>query len=211
MQTRIMCSLTSNRRRALVIALALVSILGCKSPGTAAPASDRAAEPVRLVLQITVDGLRGDLLSRYGDRFGEGGFRHLLEKGAVYANAHYQHANTETIVGHSTLATGTSPDQHGMIGNVWFDRESGELAYNIEDPEHPILPTREKAMEGAQIDPSQKQSRIRCWPRHLATNSSCTPRVTQRCSECRARTAARWRWRDTWARPSGTRPTVVTW
>ena len=34
---------------------------------------------LRLVLQITVDGLRGDLLRRYGDRFGEGGFRYLLD------------------------------------------------------------------------------------------------------------------------------------
>jgi hypothetical protein len=137
----------------------LVSVLGCEPSKTSAPASESAAEPVRLVLQITVDGLRGDLLRRYGDRFGEGGFRHLLEKGAVYANAHYRHANTETIVGHATLATGASPAQHGMIGNVWFDREAGELAYNIEDPEHPILPTREEMAEGAQIDPAQKQSR----------------------------------------------------
>ncbi len=38
---------------------------------------------VRLILQITVDGLRGDLLGRYGDRLGDGGFRYLLEKGAV--------------------------------------------------------------------------------------------------------------------------------
>jgi len=120
-----------------------------------------ASPAVRLVLQITVDGLRGDLLRRYGDRFGEGGFRRLLEQGTVYANAHYQHANTETIVGHTTLATGAFPAQHGMIGNVWFDREAGELAYNIEDPEHPILPTREDMAEGAQVDPAQKQSRTK--------------------------------------------------
>jgi predicted AlkP superfamily pyrophosphatase or phosphodiesterase len=100
-------------------------------------------------------------LSRYRDRFGEGGFRHLLENGAVYANAHYQHANTETIVGHATLATGASPAQHGMIGNVWFDREAGELAYNIEDAEHPILPTRREVLEGAQLDPTQKAARTK--------------------------------------------------
>ena len=114
---------------------------------------------LRLVLQITVDGLRGDLLHRYGDRFGEGGFRYLLERGAVYTNAHYQHANTETIVGHTTLATGAFPADHGMIGNVWFDRESGELSYNIEDPRHPLLPTRKEELQGAQIDPAQKKSR----------------------------------------------------
>jgi len=114
---------------------------------------------VRLVLQITIDGLRGDLINRYEKGFGEGGFRYLLKKGTVYTNAHYQHANTETIVGHTILATGTFPSQHGMIGNAWFDREAGALAYNIEDPESPILPTRKQETKGAQIDPAQKKLR----------------------------------------------------
>ena len=118
-----------------------------------------AGREVRLILQITVDGLRGDLLSRYGDRFGLDGFRYLLEDGTVFTNAHYQHANTETIVGHTTLATGTSPSLHGMIGNVWLDRESGELGYNIEDPAHPLLPTRDYTKASTQLDPAQKASR----------------------------------------------------
>lgn len=116
---------------------------------------------VKLVLQITVDGLRGDLLNRYGERFGEGGFRYLLERGTVFANAHYQHANTETIVGHTSLATGAFPSSHGMVGNVWLDRQSGELSYNIEDPEHPILPSREEQTKVAQLDPAQRASRTK--------------------------------------------------
>jgi predicted AlkP superfamily pyrophosphatase or phosphodiesterase len=119
----------------------------------------QAQRDVRLVLQITIDGLRGDLLNRYEAGFGEGGFRYLMTNGIVYTNAHYQHANTETIVGHATLATGTFPSQHGMVGNVWFDREAGELAYNIEDPGHPIIPTRENEAKGEQVDPAQKKSR----------------------------------------------------
>ena len=63
----------------------------------------------KLVLQITVDQLRGDLPDRYYDRLGEGGFRYLWENGVVYRNAHHAHANTETIVGHTTLATGAHP------------------------------------------------------------------------------------------------------
>jgi len=114
---------------------------------------------VKLVLQITIDGLRADLINRYGNGFGKGGFRFLMEKGTYYTNAHYQHANTETIVGHTTLATGTFPSQHGMIGNVWFDREAGELAYNIEDPDHPIISTRENESKGELVDPAQKKSR----------------------------------------------------
>ena len=60
----------------------------------------------KLILQVTVDQLRGDLPTRYLDRLGDGGFRYLLEQGTVYDNAQYQHANTETIVGHAVLATG---------------------------------------------------------------------------------------------------------
>ena len=48
----------------------------------------------RLVLQITVDGLRADLLNRYRQGFGEGGFNYLLNNGANFTNAHYQYANT---------------------------------------------------------------------------------------------------------------------
>jgi hypothetical protein len=35
----------------------------------------------RLILQITVDQLRGDLPTRYYDRLGEGGFKFLWESG----------------------------------------------------------------------------------------------------------------------------------
>ena len=116
---------------------------------------------IKLVLQITIDGLRADLIDRYQDRFMDGGFNYLLSKGAVYTNAHYQHANTETIVGHTTLATGAYPSIHGMVGNVWYDSALGEIAYNIEDPAAPILPSRENIVEGAQVDPAQKASRTK--------------------------------------------------
>jgi predicted AlkP superfamily pyrophosphatase or phosphodiesterase len=144
----------------LVAVLILGSAPGCALSGKAR--TETSGQPwhgVRLVLQITVDGLRGDLLRRYGERFAAGGFRYLLNEGTVYTNAQYQHANTETIVGHTTLATGASPSVHGMVGNVWFDREDGELAYNIEDPDHPLLPTRKNKRTGEQVDPAQKLSR----------------------------------------------------
>ena len=54
---------------------------------TTASANDGGRE-VRLVLQITVDGLRGDLLRRYGARFGKDGFRRLSETGVNFTNAH---------------------------------------------------------------------------------------------------------------------------
>ena len=141
----------------MAIVAAVVAGFLIVSPARPAGAADR--HDISLVLQLTVDGLRRDLLDRYRQRFAQGGFRYLLDSGTFYANAHYQHANTETIVGHTTLATGAFPADHGMIGNVWYDRASGELAYNIEDPQHPLLPTRQDQRVGEQVDPAQQLAR----------------------------------------------------
>ena len=139
--------------------LALAFMLAA-TPSSDASEHEPASAP-GLVLQITVDGLRADLLSRSSDRFGEGGFRYLLDNGAVFTNAHYRHANTETIVGHATLATGAQPSVHGMTGNVWYDAKADELSYNIEDSDHPLLPVREEEMTGEQVDPAQRLARTK--------------------------------------------------
>ncbi len=119
----------------------------------------QARNPPRLILQITVDQLRGDLPTRYRDRLGEGGFRYLLEHGIHYANAHYLHATTETIVGHATLATGAHPAVHGMVANVWYDRELGRLVYNIEDSRYRLLTAGADVDAAIEIDPTQKKAR----------------------------------------------------
>ncbi|WP_319545925.1 alkaline phosphatase family protein [Ruegeria conchae] len=114
-----------------------------------------ATEDIRLVVQITVDGLRGDLISRYSASFGDGGFYRLLKTGVWYTDAHHRHANTETIVGHATLATGAYPSEHGMIGNAWFNRSEERLGYNIEDPNFPMLAVTGFGGEVDQVDPTQ--------------------------------------------------------
>jgi hypothetical protein len=108
------------------------------------------------VLQITVDQLRGDLIDRYSAGYGEGGFRRMLDEGAFYVDAHHRHANTETVVGHTTLATGTDPAVHGMIANVWLDRATGKLVYNVEDADYPLLGEGGGVNASTEIDPTQK-------------------------------------------------------
>jgi len=114
------------------------------------------ANKPKLILQITVDQLRGDLPTKFMKNMGEGGFRYLLKDGIWYNNAHYGHANTETVVGHTTLATGADPAVHGMISNVWFDRSTGKLNYNIEDPRYHILTEGSDIDEETELDSSQK-------------------------------------------------------
>ena len=119
-----------------------------------------AGEPPKLVLQITVDALRGDLPERYSNVLGDSGFRYLMEQGVHFNNAHYQHANTETIVGHASLATGTVPAVHGMVANVWFDREKDRLVYNIEDPDYQLLTAGADVDSKTEIDPTQRAAKV---------------------------------------------------
>lgn len=119
----------------------------------------QTTEPPRLVLQITVDQLRADLPTRYYARFGEGGFRYLFEQGIRFTSARHAHANTETIVGHTTLATGAHPATHGMVGNLWFDREAGSIIYNVEDARYPLLTADGGINQAAEIDPTQRAAR----------------------------------------------------
>ena len=143
--------------RRIVLVLALAGLVGCDvaETDTAATAPVPAREPPRLILQITVDQLRGDLPLRYEAQFGEGGFRYLLEQGIYFDNAHHAHANTETVVGHTTLATGAHPAAHGMVGNLWFDRKAGRTVYNIEDTDYEILTGGAGVDSQTEIDPTQ--------------------------------------------------------
>ena len=128
-------------KRALVLIAMLVALT------LAAPVPAASSAP-RLVLQITVDQLRGDMPGRYADRLTDGGFHYLMEKGTWYINAHYQHANTETAVGHATLATGADPSRHGIIANDWINQKSGAFVYNTEDDRHHIIGREPKSHEG---------------------------------------------------------------
>ncbi len=109
----------------------------------------------KLILQITIDGLRGDIPGRYLDRFDKGGFKYFFDKGIVYTNAQYQHSNLETVVGHAVLATGAFPAAHGMVANVWMDRETGLLGYAIEDSNYDMVGAAGGVDKDTEIDPTQ--------------------------------------------------------
>jgi hypothetical protein len=85
----------------------LLAFSRAAAPADETPESEVSsmATPPRLILQITVDQLRGDLPRRYAKHMGKGGFAYLMNQGIWYADAHHAHTNTETVVGHSTLAT----------------------------------------------------------------------------------------------------------
>ena len=107
-----------------------------------------AGDSPKLVLQITVDQLRGDMPLRFKDRFGPDGFRYLMDKGVHYINAHYGHSTTFTAVGHATLYTGGYAAQHGLAGNDWYNRATGTRVYCVEDDKHVYIGKEVKAHSG---------------------------------------------------------------
>lgn len=141
------------------IAIATSSCMPANQPDHGPGTGNMAQSPPKLVLQITVDQLRGDLPTRYYDRLGDGGFRFLFENGVVYRNAHHGHANTETIIGHATLATGAHPSGHGMVGNLWFGRETGFTRYNVEDENYRLLTIGADVDAKTEIDYTVKTAR----------------------------------------------------
>ncbi len=134
--------------------IACIAALSLFATLAAAQVREAAPRPPKLVLQITVDQLRGDLPFRYADRFGKSGFRLFLEHGLWYAAAHHDHAYHETIVGHTTLATGAWPSRHGMIANRWFDPQTGKGVENIEDARYPVLSIAGETPTGKGVSPT---------------------------------------------------------
>src|SRR6516225_1696777 len=85
-----------------------------------------------LVVVLVADQMRADYLTRYGTEF-EHGLKTLMTGGAWYQDAVYPYYNTVTCVGHTTIGTGDMPFRHGMIGNAWFNRETGRAQTCNED------------------------------------------------------------------------------
>jgi len=97
--------------------LAAIALLGLTTCASAAGnPSTRGAVTPRLLVFITVDGLRPDYFTRF-DRQLTGGLARLYRDGAVFTNAYQDHAITETAPGHSATMSGRFPVHTGISTN----------------------------------------------------------------------------------------------
>lgn len=93
----------------------------------------QAAAPPRLILVVSIDQMRADYLTRFAPLF-QGGFKTLLDQGALFTNAHYRHANTETAPGHSVILSGRHPSSTGIVANLWWDPRLRKAVNAVDDP-----------------------------------------------------------------------------
>jgi len=118
--------------------LILVAVAAAVPTTRPAPAPTPVPAQPKLVVALTIDQFRYDYLTRFRDDY-TGGLRRLLERGAVFTQARYQHFPSVTAIGHSTYLTGALPAVSGIIGNDWWDRSAGRTVMAVSDPAEKIV------------------------------------------------------------------------
>lgn len=91
------------------------------------------AQPARpkLVVGIVIDQMRWDYLYRYQARYGEGGFKRLLNEGFSCENTRLPYIPSVTAIGHTCIYTGSVPSIHGIAGNNFM--KDGQVVYCTDD------------------------------------------------------------------------------
>lgn len=132
-----------------LLALVCAAVMACRYGTTPEPQAQGPKKP-RLAVLVVFDQMRGDYLTRWQDLYDKEGFGRLQTEGAWFQNCHYPYAYTYTSAGHSSLATGCSPDKHGIVANYWYDRKLGDRVESVEAEKYPLVPkTAAKYDKGA--------------------------------------------------------------
>jgi predicted AlkP superfamily pyrophosphatase or phosphodiesterase len=124
------------RRRLLVLISCATAALVWLAP--AFPAAQTPPGPPRLIVLVVVDQMRADYLEKYDAQI-TGGFRRLLTDGAVFSQAYYPYASTETAQGHATMLTGQPPSASGIVGDTWYDRPSKATILAGDSANHKLI------------------------------------------------------------------------
>lgn len=101
--------------------------------------------PPKLVVGIIIDQMRYDYLTRFWSHYGDGGFKRLANQGFNAKNHHFNYAPTSTGPGHTSVYTGTTPSEHGIIGNNWYDKEIDASVYCASDDSYNSVGTSSDA------------------------------------------------------------------
>lgn len=91
-----------------VFSFIALAFLGCGSAAAQQVNVSNVQRP-KLVVGIVVDQMRWDYLYRYQKRYGEGGFKRLLNEGFSCENTRIPYVLSVTAIGHTCLYTGSVP------------------------------------------------------------------------------------------------------
>jgi predicted AlkP superfamily pyrophosphatase or phosphodiesterase len=94
----------------------------------------QAPKQPKIVVGVVIDQMCYDYLYRFQHLYTTGGFNRLMSKGANCRNVQYNYVPTYTAPGHASIYTGTTPSNHGIIGNDWYIRETKQTVTSVSNP-----------------------------------------------------------------------------
>ena len=129
----------------LSILLLLIGVFNLQAFSQSAKPPKR--EKAKLVVGIVVDQMRNDYVERFWDHYSDDGFKRLVKQGYRFKDTHFNYVPTYTAPGHTSIYTGTSPMNHGIIANSWFDKTTGKTVYCASDTSVMSVGTADKTGE----------------------------------------------------------------
>lgn len=140
-------------KKLLLVLSLLIFSASCKSQNkTTSQQTTISQENPKLIVGIVVDQMRYDYLTRFYNKYGEGGFKRMMREGFNCKNNHFNYIPTKTGPGHASIFTGTTPKYHGIIGNDWFDKNFKKEVYCVEDTNYATVGANN---ESGQISPQR--------------------------------------------------------
>ncbi|MDA7979226.1 MAG: alkaline phosphatase family protein [Pirellulales bacterium] len=117
------------------------------------PLHSSSPEVPTLVVVVSVDQWAYEYFERFRKNLAPNGVTKRTQRSGIWhRNCLHQHAFTYTGPGHSVLLTGAYPNRNGIIGNSWFDRETGESRYCVADQEATLVgDTRDSKVSPKQL------------------------------------------------------------
>lgn len=95
----------------------------------------------KIIVGIVVDQMCYDYLYRFQGKFTESGFRKIMANGTNCRNTNYNYVPTYTGPGHASIYTGTTPDNHGIVGNEWYERDAKTSVNCVTDNQYKSIGT----------------------------------------------------------------------
>ncbi|MFW6369651.1 MAG: alkaline phosphatase family protein [Bacteroidota bacterium] len=97
------------------------------------------AEKPKLIIGIVVDQMRYDYIQKYWNDFEDNGFKRLINEGTICRDTRVNYLFTQPGVGHATVATGTYPSYHGIVGLKWYNDLTNEIVHCTKDTDYSTI------------------------------------------------------------------------
>lgn len=124
----------------IIIVFSAILFFQCTAQKTSVVSKEKSIlNRPKLVVGIVVDQMRYDYLIRFYNKYGENGFKRLMNNGFICENTHYNYIPTYTAVGHTSIYTGTTPSVHGIISNNWYDKFLKKSIYCVDDNKYKTI------------------------------------------------------------------------